>query len=339
MANAAVIKYEQILSDISKGKFSPVYLLEGEETYFIDALSHEIEEKALKPEEKSFNQIITYGKETKCLDLIMAARRYPMMAERQLIIVREAQNLSDIEQLESYLENPMKSTVLVICYRGKKIDRRKKTGKLFSKYESITCDKLRDYEIGPIVEKYFSSKGYSIDHKARQLIIEYLGNDLAKITNEIDKMVLNLKPDVKSINFTHIEENIGISKEFNIFELQKALGSKQFNKAIQIVNYFATNPKNNPLILIISSLYSYYSKIYSYQSMRTKSKKEIALALGVNEYFLDDYAQASSNYSPASIEKIFGLLKFYDLKSKGFNDTGTDQGQLMIEMVVRIFNS
>lgn len=336
MANQTSVKFDQIRSEINRRQFSPLYLLEGEETYFIDALANELEEKVLKPEEKSFNQTIAYGKDVTPLDIKMAARRYPMMSEYQLIVIREAQNMEEIELLEDYLEKPLSTTILVICYKGKKVDKRKKFGKLFSKYTHFTADRLRDYEIIPWIEHYMRSKGRRIDAKAVQLIADYLGNDLGKIANEVDKMLINVREDVPIILETHIEQNIGISKDYNIFELQKAIGMRSFNKAIQITNYFASNPKQHPIIPMIASLFSYFSKVYSYNSLKSKPRKEIAQALGVNEFFLEDYRVASSNYSTAHIEQIFGQLKYYDLRCKGVDDTGTDHGQLMIELVVRI---
>lgn len=336
MANQTSIKFDQILGDIRRRKFTPVYLLEGEETYYIDALSKALEDSVLKEEEKSFNQTIAYGKDLSPLEIKMAARRYPMMSEYQLLLIKEAQNLSDIDELEDYVENPMSTTILVLCYKGKKVDKRKKIGKLFSKYTHFTAERMRDYEITPWIEHYLKSKGRRIDPHAVQLIADYLGNDLSKIANEIDKMLINVKEDVAIIGIPHIEQNIGISKDYNIFELQKAIGQKNFNKAVQITNYFASNTKQNALIPLIANLYSFFSKVYAYNTLRSKPRKEIAIALGVNEFFLDDYKQASQNYPPGLIEQIFANLKYYDLRSKGVNDTGTDEGQLMIEMVVKI---
>lgn len=336
MANTTSIKFDQIIGDISKRKFTPVYLLEGDETFFIDEITKELEEKVLKPEEKSFNMTIAYGKDISPLEIKMAARRYPMMSEFQLLIIKEAQNLSDIDLLEDYIENPMSTTILVLCYKGKKVDKRKKVGKLFSKYTHFTSERMRDYEITPWIERYIRSKGRNIDPKAVQLIADYLGNDLGKISNEIDKMLINVKAEVAIITETHIEQNIGISKDYNIFELQKAIGQKNFNKTVQIANYFASNPKQNPIIPIIANLFSFFSKVYTYHTVRSKPKKDIAIALGINEFFVEDYRLASTNYTPQMIEHIFGNLKYYDLRSKGVNDTGTDEGQLMIELVVKI---
>ncbi len=337
MANNTIIKYNQIIGDIKTGKFSPVYLLEGEETYFIDSIADTLEESVLKPEEKSFDQLIIYGKDSTALDIKMAAKRFPLLAKYLLIIVKEAQNLDDIDVFEDYLAAPPQSTILVFCYKGKKIDKRKKTGKLFGKYTHFTSERMRDYEVTPWVDKYIKDKGKSIEPSAVQLIVDYLGSDLLKISSEIDRMLINLKPDINFIAVTHIEQNIGISKDFNVFELQKALGDKNFNKSIQIANYFANNIKNHPLIPTIANLFSFFSKVYIYNGIKNKPKKEIASTLGINEFFIDSYRVASANYSPASIEQIFGYLKYYDLRAKGVNDSGiTDDGQLIIELIVKI---
>ena len=336
MANQTTIKFDQIVGDIKRRKFTPLYLLEGDETFYIDELARVLEQEVLKPEEKSFNQTIAYGKDITPLEIKMAAKRYPMMSEYQLIIIKEAQNISDIELLEDYVENPSATTILVLCYKGKKVDKRKKIGKLFGKYTHFTADRLRDYEITPWIETYFRSKHRAIDVKAVQLIADYLGNDLSKISNEVDKLLINVKEDVAVIGVTHIEQNIGVSKDYNIFELQKAIGQKNFNKSIQITHYFASNTKQHSIIPLIANLYSYFSKVYTYHSIKSKPKKDIALALGVNEFFIDDYRQASENYLPLMIEQIFAFLKYYDLRSKGVDDAGTDDGQLMIEMVVKI---
>ncbi len=336
MANNTTIKFDQIIGDIHKRKFTPVYLLEGEESFYIDEITRELEEKVLKPEEKSFNQTIAYGKDISPLDIKMAAKRYPMMSEYQLIIIKEAQNIGDLDALEDYLENPLQTTILVLCYKGKKVDKRKKVGKLFSKYTHFTSERLRDYEVGAWIEKYIRSKGRNIDIKAVQLISDFLGNDLGKIANEVDKMLINVKPEVPLITEQHVEQNIGVSKDYNVFELQRAIGQKNFNKAIQITNYFAANTKQHSIIPVIANLFSFFSKVYTYHTIKNKPKKEVALTLGINEFFVDEYKQASNHYHPAFIERIFACLKYYDLRSKGVNDTGTDEGQLMIEMVVKI---
>ncbi|MCC6817301.1 MAG: DNA polymerase III subunit delta [Bacteroidia bacterium] len=336
MANNTSIKFDQILSDINHRRFTPVYLLEGEETFYIDEISRVLEEKVLKPEEKSFNMTIAYGKDISPLEIKMAARRYPMMSEFQLIIIKEAQNINDIEVFEDYLENPMTTTILVLCYKGKKVDKRKKAGKLFSKYTYFTSDRLRDNEIIPWIERYIKAKGRHIDPKAVQLISDYLGNDLAKISNEIDKMLINVKSDVPIIGVTHIEQNIGISKDYNVFELGKALGQKNFNKSIQIAHYFAANSNSDGIIPMIAYLYTFFSKVYSYNSMKNKPRKEIAIAIGINEYFIDDYKIAGSNYSQSMLEEIFANLKYYDLRSKGVENGSTEEGQLIIELVIKI---
>lgn len=337
MANNTITKYTQILSDIKNRQFTPVYLLEGEETYFIDALTEALEEHVLKPEEKSFDQIIVYGKDSSALDIKMAAKRFPLLSQHLLIIVKEAQSLDDLDVFEDYLSSPPASTILVFCYKGKKIDKRKKVGKMFGKFTHFTSERMRDYEVTPWVEKYIRDKGKSIEPSAVQLIVDYLGSDLVKIASEVDRMLINLKSDVGLISINHIEQNIGVSKDFNVFELQNALGQKNFNKSIQIAHYFASNIKSHPIIPIIANLLSFFTKVYLYNNLKNRPRKELAAALGINEYFIDSYKVASTNYSPAFIEQIFGYLKYYDLRAKGVNDSGiTDDGQLIVEMVVKI---
>lgn len=337
MANNTIVKYNQIAGDIQNRRFSPVYLLEGEETFFIDALTELLETSVLKPEERSFDQMVVYGKDVKALDIKMAAKRFPLMSQYLLIIVKEAQNLDDIDAFEDYLNAPPQTTILVFCYKGKKIDKRKKAGKLFAKYVHFTSERMRDYEVTPWVDKYIRDKGKNIEPAATQLIVDYLGSDLGKIASEIDKMLINLKPELGLISMTHIEQNIGISKDYNIFELQKAIGDKNFNKSVQIANYFSQNIKTHALIPTIANLFGFFSKVYLYNSVKNKTKKEIAITLGVNEFFVDSYRVACGNYPPAMVEQIFGYLKFYDLRAKGINDSGiTDDGQLLIEMVLKI---
>ncbi|MCO6495675.1 MAG: DNA polymerase III subunit delta [Bacteroidetes bacterium] len=322
-------------------EFSPVYFLQGEETYYIDKLSSLIEETVLKPEEKGFNQSVLYGKDVKVKDIIMAAKRYPMGSEYQVIIVKEAQNLhkDQLDDFISYLENPLKSTILVINYKNKKIDQRTKVGKLFQKYAFMNCDRMYDNQVPMWIENYIKSKGLTIQSQAAMLIAEYLGNDLSKIENEIEKMLIQLPKEVQIINTKHIEENIGISKDFNVFELQKAIGENNYNKSIQIINYFANDPAKNPLLLTISNLFSYFNKILLFHEFKHLSPQELASKLGIHHFFLTEYKIAAANYGVERIDNILSLLKYYDLKSKGVGGNYTSEGDLMRELVIRIFSS
>lgn len=337
MSTAVENKHSSLKKDILAKRLKPVYLLQGEEPYFIDSIADCIEKNALSEAEKSFNQTIIYGKDTNFESVVLAAKRFPMMANHQVIIVKEAQHIKDIDALEPYLESPLESTILVICLKGKKLDKRKKVSKLFSKYEVFDSDKLRDYQLGAWVKSYVSKLGKQIDEEAVQMICDYLGTDLAKIATEIEKMLINTK-DVPFISLKHIEENIGISKDYNIFELQKALGARNFNKSIQIVNYFAADIKNHPMPLICPNLFGYFNKLMIYMQNKNKPEMELASLMGINKFFLRDYASASMNYTMESLENIIGVIRFYELRAKGVDNlsTSNSHSQLLIEMTVRI---
>ncbi len=336
MANDTIIKYEQIIGDINRKIFQPIYTLEGEEPFFIDKITETIEQNVLEKGQDSMNKVVYYGKDTELRKVISECRTMPFGSQYKLVIIKEAQNIGSFEELSKYFDNPVPTTVLVICYKGKKFDKRQALSKKLSKYALFTSDKLRDYETVKWLDKFIRNKGKTIDSRALDLIIEYLGSDLQKINNEIEKMLVNVPKEVSMISPHHIENNIGISKEYNIFEYQKALGLKDFNKSIQIANYFAQNPKNNSIFPILTNLYSFFSKVLYFHSLKSKPRKEIATALGINEFFLDDYRIASEKYFPMHIEQVFGMLKYYDLKAKGVNDIGTEEGQLIIEMTVKI---
>lgn len=340
MAKNPIDDYKRIANLVKSREFSPVYFLQGEETYYIDKLSNLIEETVLKPEEKGFNQSVLYGKDVKVKDIVMAAKRYPMGADYQVIIVKEAQNLhkDQIEDFHTYLENPLKSTILVINYKSKKIDQRTKVGKLFQKYTFANFDRLYDNQVPMWIENHIKNTGKTIHSQAALLIAEYLGNDLNKIENEIDKMLIQLPPEVQLINTKHIEDNIGISKDFNVFELQKAIGEHNYNKSIQIINYFANDAAKNPLLLTISNLFAYFNKILLFHEFKSLPPQELATKLGINQFFLTEYKIAGANYSVNKIERILSLLKYYDLKSKGVGGNNTSEGELMREMIIRIFN-
>jgi len=339
MSKNSLLDFERLANTVKVREFSPVYLLQGEEPYYIDSLTDLIENTVLTPEEKSFNQTILYGKEINVKDIIMAAKRYPMMSEHQLIIVKEAQNIKkdQWDDFINYLENPLKSTILVINFKAKKLDQRTRVSKLFQKYVVFNSDKLYDNQVAGWIDSYIRKKDKNIDTKAAQLIAEYLGSDLSKVANEIDKMLIQIPKEVQLINTKHVEENIGISKDFNVFELQKAIGQKNFNKSIQIINYFASDPNKNPLLLTISNLFSYFNKVILLHESKNIAPREQAMRLGVSEYFLSDYKLASSNFSKERLEHIIAILKYYDLKSKGVGGNSTPEGELMREMVIRIF--
>lgn len=280
----------KIVNDIKAGNIKPIYFLMGEEPYYIDKLSDYIELNVLSEDEKAFNQTILYGRDVTIEDVVSTAKRYPMMAERQVVIVKEAQDLTKtIDKLENYVENPMLSTVLVFCYKYKTLDKRKKLPKLVAKsgvlYES---KKLYENQVGDWIKRVLAGKKYSIEPKANAMLVEFLGNDLGKINNELEKLQIILPKDSK-ITPKHIEENIGFSKDFNNFELLNALGSKNQLKAYQIVQYFSDNQKANPLVVTTSTVFGFFIKLLKYHGLKDRNPKNVATVLGVSPFFLKDY--------------------------------------------------
>lgn len=331
--------YEEIISDLKKRIFRPVYFLAGEEPYFIDLISDYIEEKVLNEAEKAFNQIIVYGDDTNISAIIDTARRFPMMSSHQVVIVKEAQSLKKIEDLVFYLEKPLLSTLLVFCYKYKSIDKRTK---LFKTLETngvyFESPRLRDYQIPAWIERYLMAKGIKTEPSASAMLTEYLGCDLHKIANELDKLIITLPAGKPMITNALIEKNIGISKDYNNFELQKAIGEKNILKSNMIVHYFADNPRDNPITLTIASLFSFFSKLLTYHYLADKSKNNVAATLKVNPYFVKDYETSATKYNAKKTVQIISLLRTYDMKSKGFGDPGTEPGDLLKEMVFKILH-
>ncbi len=331
--------FEKILSNLKNKDYAPIYFLMGEESYFIDKISDYIEENVLDDSEKSFNQIILYGNDIDIANLINTAKRYPMMAKYQVVIVKEAQNLKDIDSLVYYAENPLHSTILVINYKYKKIDKRKKLYTALGRKGVIfESNKLYENQIPEWITSYLKSKNIKIEPSASQLLAEYLGNDLGKIVNELEKLVITLPGNEKIVNVAHIEKNIGISKDYNNFELQNALISKDILKANRIIKYFDKNSKNNPIILTITSLYFFFNKILLYHSLKDKSRTSVASTLKINPYFVNDYQRAAKSFTPLKAKTIISLLREYDLKSKGIGNISTSDGDLLKELIYKILH-
>jgi DNA polymerase-3 subunit delta len=333
------VTYEEILSDLKNRIFKPVYFLAGEEPYYIDLITDYIQEKVLPEDEKSFNQIILYGDDTNIASIIDTARRFPMMASHQVLIIKEAQSLKKIDDLIIYLEKPLLSTILVFCYKYKTIDKRTK---LFKTLEShgvyFESPRVRDYLIPAWIERYLMLKGIKTDPSASAMLTEYLGTDLHKIVNELDKLIITLPQGKPSITTALIEKNIGISKDYNNFELQKAIGEKNILKANMIVHYFANNPKDNPITLSIASLFGFFSKLLTYHYLTDKSKNNAAAVLKVNPFFVREYENSATKYNVSRTVQIISLLRTYDMKSKGFGDPGTEPGDLLKELVYKILH-
>ncbi len=330
--------FQQLITDIKQQKFKPVYLLHGQEPYFIDQISKAVESHALTEEEKGFNMTVMYGKDTDVHQVIEAAKRYPMMAERQVVTVREAQSMRNPEALESYLQNPLSSTILVIAFKGKKVDGRKKWVKFAQKTGVEFFSKpIYDDKIPAWVEKYLKNKNYQITPKAALLIGDFLGTDLAKITNELDKLMLNVEPG-STVDENHIEANIGISKDFNNFELQNAIGRLNHAKAQQIAIYFGQNLKDHPPVVTLAVLMKYFGQVMSIYFEKTRDKYSIAKKIGVNPYFVKDYLAAADNFTGKKVMSNITLLREYDGKFKGVGTGKVAPQELLRELVWKLMN-
>jgi DNA polymerase III subunit delta len=333
------LTYEEIISDLKNRIFKPVYFLAGEEPYYIDLITDYIQEKVLTESEKAFNQIVIYGDDTNIPAIIDTARRFPMMASHQVLIVKEAQSLKKLEDLVIYLEKPLLSTILVFSYKYKTIDKRTKLYKTLESHGVyFESAKLRDYQIPPWIDRYLMLKGIKTEPNSSAMLTEYLGTDLHKIVNELDKLIITLPQGKPVITSALIEKNIGISKDYNNFELQKAVGERNILKANMIVQYFADNPKDNPIMVSIASLFGFFSKLLTFHYLTDKSKNNVAAILKVNPFFVKDYETSASKYNVAKTVQIISLLRTYDLKSKGCGDPGTEPGDLLKELVFRILH-
>lgn len=327
---------EKIIGEWQKKVFKPVYWLEGEEEYFIDKLVNYAEHNLLTESEASFNLSIFYGRDAAWADIVNACRRYPMFAERQVVLLKEAQQMRDVEKLEPYVENPLSSTIFIVSYKNKKVDGRTKFAKLLKeKGALISTKKMYDNQLPEWTQELIQSKGLAISPKGLALLVDHIGNDLTRIDNEVEKISVNLGKR-KTITEEDIEEFVGVSKEFNVFELQSALAKKDLPKAIRIIQYFEANPKAAPIQLILPSLYGFFSKVFMVFGANTTDEKAIAAAIGVNPFFSKDYLQAAKLYNYQEIENVLLLLHSYNLKSIGINSVGTEDGSLLKEMVIKM---
>lgn len=336
----AQINFQDISKQLKSGKYPPVLILHGEEAFFTDQITHWIEQEAIPEAQKGFNQTVMYGRDVDAVTIVNAARRFPMMAEHQLVLVKEAQNLGDkeLEKLVAYFEKPLPSTFLVMAFKGKTLDKRKKTYKLADEKGLIfLSEKVKDYQLAKWIEQYIGQQGFKVNAETATIMSEYLGNNLSRIASEVEKLAINLQPGA-AITVELIEKYIGISRDFNVFELQNAIGRRDSLKAFQIVSYFAESPKasNFSMPVAIGSLYSFFSRIYNYHFHRNMQPQQMAAALGVNPYFLKDYDTYAKNFSLARTKKSIGILLEYDLKAKGLGNTETSDGELLKEMVYKL---
>lgn len=330
--------FDKIMQDLKAKKYKPIYFLMGDEPYFIDIISNYIIKNVLTEQEKAFNQLVLYGKDVDVATIDNTARRFPMMADYQVIIVKEAQDVKKIEDLVYYAQKPQKSTILVLNYKYKTLDKRKKVYKEIEKNGIIlNSGKLYENKIPAWIDKYVKEKGFKIEPVASALLTEFLGTNLSKIANELDKLIIILPKNTK-ITTTHIQDNIGISKDYNNFELQKALIKKDPLKANKIINYFGQNPKDNPIILTITSLYGLFSKILTVHYIKNKNPQNIASVLKVNPYFVKDYIEAAKAFPIRKTVEIISHLREYDLKSKGLGNVSTNQTGLLQELVFKILH-
>lgn len=330
--------HNRIISDLRKRIFYPIYLLSGEEPYFIDLISDIIENEVLDEAGKEFNLSVLYGRDVDVPAILDYAKRYPMMASHQVVIVKEAQDVKNLDEISKYAENPLNSTILVLCHKYKKYDGRKSLVKISEK-KGVYFDSSKIYEdkVPAWIKSHVEESGYSITPKATIMIAEFLGNDLSRIVNELNKVYISL-PKGNEINEKLVEINIGISKDYNVFELQSALAKRDVLKSARIIAHFAANPKDNPLVKVVIFLYAFFSKTVIIQAISGKTDREIASAAGVHPFFLGEYKTAARNYNFNKLSQIIGLMREYDLKGKGVEAGSADDGELIKELIFKILH-
>jgi DNA polymerase-3 subunit delta len=333
------MEFDAILQNLKKKIIHPIYLLQGEEPYYIDEISNYIEKNVLTEAEKGFNQSVFYGKDSSALNIAESCLRYPMFAPRQVIIVKEAQSLAKIEILASYAEKPLASTVLVLNYKYKNLDSRTKLAKAIKKNGVIfTSEKIKEFKLPNWIDSYLARLDFTITPQAAQLLTAYLGADLGKVVNELNKLTIAVK-DTNKITVDHIEKNIGLSKEYNLLELQNALSERNIFKAYQIIQYFGANPTANPVQKTILMLFGYFSNMFAYHFVKDKSDSNVAAELGIHPYTAKLLSVAAKKYTPTKLYEIIGILREYDLKSKGFEiSTMVSTADLQKEMIYKILH-
>ena len=338
---------DDVLKQLKQGQYSPVYFLQGEEPYYVDRIARHIEDKVLSDSEKGFNQMVLYGKDADVATLLSQAKRYPMMAERQVVIVKEAQDITDFntatgqQLLEAYVKNPMPSTLLVLCYKYKKVDSRKALGKALDKFAVwVDSKKLYDNQLPAWIAGYVRQRGFRADDKAVQMLADSIGNNLERLTNEIEKVLINFPAGQQEvvIDAEMVQKYVGISKEFNAFELQKAVATKDALKTMQIVQYFEANPKANPVIPTIALLFSFYSKLLLVHQATDKTERGLAALLKINPFFAKEYRVAAVNYPLAQVIRNVHFLRVADQHAKGVDNTGGSDGQILKELVYKLMH-
>jgi DNA polymerase-3 subunit delta len=328
------MSFDQVIKELKSKKYQPIYFLHGDEPYFMDQICDYIEGHVLNEGEKAFNQIILYGKDIDSRIVIDEARQFPMMSNLRVIIIKEAQDMKSLTDLLPYLEKPSATSMLVICYKYKKLDKRTKFAKILDEKALVfESKKLYDNQVADWAKRYILEKGYAIDQPACELMSEYIGADLSKLTNEIDKLLLNI-PAGRPITVDDIREQIGISKDFDVFEFQKVLAEKNFVKAALIAKYFTQNPSANPSVVVVGSLFNYFNKIYITKFHASVSDQELSKLMGVNPFFMKEYKKAAGNYSISQLNHIMKTLKKADLNSKGVGSRSSDENTIYKDIII-----
>lgn len=332
---------DDILKSLHAKQYSPIYFLMGEEPYYIDLIADYITEKVLTESEKEFNQTVIYGADADVATVINAAKRYPMMSEHQVIVVKEAQNLSgNIEDLAFYVQKPLNSTLLVLCYKHGALDRRKKLASLIEKAGVLfESKKLKDAQLQPFITSYLKRKSVDIEPKAAEMLADFVGADLSRLTGELDKLIITLSAGQSRVSPEQVEKNIGISKDYNLFELKNALIEKDVVKAFKIVKYFEENPKKNPIQMVLASLFSFFSNLMLAYYSPEKSEQGVANWLGLRAaWSARDYLAAMRKYNGVKTMQIIGEIRIADAKSKGVNNSSVESGELLRELIFKIIS-
>lgn len=333
---------KKILDDLKAKKYAPVYVLQGEETFYIDLISSYIEKSVLTESEKSFNQVVLYGKDVPVNVILTHARRFPMMAERQVVVIREAQDIPDLQKeagtklLLDYLTHPVPSTLLVLCHMHKSLDKRRELGKRVEQLAvTVNFKKIYENQLPGFVEEYVASRGFQLDDQAVRVLCEYVGNDLSRMANEIDKVLMGEQKGA-TVSAAKVMSQVGISREYNIFELQKALIGRDFFQASKIVNFFEGNTRKNPVIPMVAFLYSFFSKLLVASAAKVSDEKELISLLRISPFAAKDYSMALRKYPAHRIAENIGLLRDADLRLKGVNTGTTNDGDVLKELVFRL---
>lgn len=331
-----------ILADMEKKKFAPVYFLQGEETYYIDMLAQYVEAHALPEADRSFNQVVLYGKDTTMPQVLTHARRYPMMAERQVVMVREAQDLADLQKdtgaglLLAYLRSPVPTTILFFAFKHKTLSKVKELGKKIEQLAvTATFKKPYDSQLPEFISNYARQRGYQMDEQAVRVLAEYVGNDLSRLVNEVDKVLIGMAPGA-SVAAPDVMAKVGISRSYNIFELQKAIVQRQAHTAYKIVNYFEANPKRNPAIPVVAYLFSFFSKLLMASCLPDKTERSLVTNLKISPFAAREYSNALRQFRTDQIQQIVQAINRTDLKLKGVDSATQADGQLLKELVARI---